>query len=173
MAEQQPEPWLRGTHTDIDPVRRAVLHALELAEEDALRWTRDLDAEALELEPLGMPSVAFQIRHITRSIDRLTTYAKAKPLSEDQLSALKEERIPGTDREQLLRELVEAIRGVQPFIMSFPVEDLPQQRSVGRANLPTTLAGLLIHIAEHTQRHVGQLITTAKVVIALRDAQGS
>ncbi len=173
MAEHESEPWLRGTHTDIDAVRRAVLHALELSEEDVLRWTRDLDAEALETEPLGLPSVAFQLRHIARSIDRLTTYAKGERLSGDQLRALQEERTPGGDRDELLAEFTAAIRSVRPFMMSFAENDLAQKRTVGRAGLPTTLAGLLIHIAEHTQRHVGQAITTAKVVIALRDAQGS
>jgi uncharacterized damage-inducible protein DinB len=173
MAEHEVEPWLRGTHTDIDPVRRAVVHALELAEEDVLRWTRDLDGEALELEPLGLPSVAFQIRHIARSIDRLTTYASTSPLSEEQLRALNQERTAGDDREGLFAEFTTAIRSVKPFLLAFPSEELQQPRTVGRASLPTTLAGLLIHIAEHTQRHVGQLITTAKVAIALRDAERS
>jgi uncharacterized damage-inducible protein DinB len=173
MAEHEPEPWLRGTHTDIDAVRRAVLHALELAEEDCLRWTRDLDADSLELEPLGLPSVAFQLRHITRSIDRLTTYARQAQLSEEQLQALQEESAPVGDREALLADFSVAIRSVRPFLMAFRVEELQEPRSVGRAGLPTTLAGLLIHIAEHTQRHVGQLITTAKVVLALRQAEGS
>ena len=173
MAEHEAEPWLRGTHTDMDAVRRAVLHALELAEEDVLRWTRDLDAEALELEPLGLPSVAFQMRHIARSIDRLTTYANAGRLTRDQVRALQEECTPDDDREALLTEFSTAIRSVAPFMMSFALDELWQKRSVGRAGLPTTLAGLLIHIAEHTQRHVGQMITTAKVVLALRAAQGS
>jgi hypothetical protein len=35
---------------------------------------------------------------------------------------------------------------------------------VGRAKLPATTLGLLFHAAEHTQRHVGQLMTTLKVV---------
>ena len=173
MAEHEAEPWLRGTHADMDAVRRAVLHALELAEEDVFRWTRDLDAEAVELEPLGLPSVAFQMRHIARSIDRLTTYAEAGRLSGGQLRALQEENMAGEDREALLAEFSAAIRSVGPFMMRLPLEELPQKRSVGRAGLPTTLAGLLIHIAEHTQRHVGQLITTAKVVLALRAAQRS
>jgi len=29
------------------------------------------------------------------------------------------------------------------------------------------LGGALIHVADHTQRHVGQLVTTAKLVKAL------
>ena len=32
------EPWLRGTLTEVDAVRRQVLHALELAAEDVERW---------------------------------------------------------------------------------------------------------------------------------------
>jgi uncharacterized damage-inducible protein DinB len=173
MAEHQAEPWLRGTHTEIDPLRRAIVHALELAEEDVLRWTQDLDAEILEFEPLGLPSIGFQIRHIARSIDRLITYATGKQLSTDQLLALQEERSSASDRHTLLAEFVASVRGVQPIFLAFPFDELQDVRSVGRAGLPTTLVGLLIHIAEHTQRHVGQLITTAKVVRALRDAEGS
>jgi hypothetical protein len=38
---------------------------------------------------------------------------------------------------------------------------------VGRARLPSTVFGLLFHVAEHTQRHAGQAITTAKIVRGL------
>ncbi|WP_047487748.1 DinB family protein [Terriglobus sp. TAA 43] len=167
------EPWLRGTLSEIEPVRRAVLHALELAEEDVLRWTRDLDDETLEMEPLGLPSVAFQMRHITRSIDRLLTYADGRGLSEEQLLELRSEHVAGSGGEELRRQVSEVIAKVRPFAMRFSQDQLNEPRGVGRAGLPTTLAGLLIHIAEHTQRHVGQLITTAKVAVALKDAQGS
>lgn len=167
------EPWLRGTLTEIEPVRRAVLHALELAEEDVLRWTRDLDDETLEMEPLGLPSVAFQMRHITRSIDRLLTYADGRGLSDEQMLVLQSEHVAGASGSELRRQVVDAIAKVRPFAMQFSQDQLKEAREVGRAGLPTTLAGLLIHIAEHTQRHVGQLITTAKVAVALRDAQGS
>jgi len=34
--------------------------------------------------------------------------------------------------------------------------------------LPTTVGGLLVHVADHTQRHVGQAVTTAKIVVAQR-----
>lgn len=173
MAEQQPEPWLRGTLTEVEPVRRAVLHALELAEEDVLRWTRDLDDETLEMEPLGLPSVGFQMRHIARSIDRLLTYADGRGLSEEQMLALQSEHIAGTSGDELRRQVVESIAKVRLFALRFLQDQLNETRAVGRSGLPTTLAGLLIHIAEHTQRHVGQLITTAKIVVALKDAQES
>jgi hypothetical protein len=48
--------------------------------------------------------------------------------------------------------------------------NLEQPRRVGRKQLPTSVGGLLVHVADHTQRHVGQAITTAKVVIGLRPA---
>lgn len=173
MAEERPEPWLRGTLTEVEPVRRAVLHALELAEEDVLRWTRDLDEEALEMEPLGLPSVAFQMRHIARSIDRLLTYASGSSLNDVQMNALQTEHVAGMRGEDLRRQVSQAVAMVRPFVLRFSQNQLNESRAVGRAGLPTTLAGLLIHIAEHTQRHVGQLITTAKVVVALREAQES
>jgi len=41
-------------------------------------------------------------------------------------------------------------------------------RGVGRKQLPTSIGGALVHVADHTQRHVGQVVTTAKVLKALR-----
>ena len=164
MAESQVEPWLRGTHTDIEPMRRAVLHALELAREDVVRWCGPLDGEARESQPLELPSVGFQMRHIARSLDRLMTYAEGRALSEEQLVALRQERVAGGDP---LAEFTSAIdRSIERLLAVLP-EQFGEPRVAGRAMLPTTVAGLLIHIAEHTQRHVGQAITTAKVVAAL------
>lgn len=170
MGELQVEPWLRGTHTDVEPVRRAVLHALELAREDVLRWCGPLDAEALEVEALGLPSAAFQMRHIARSLDRLMTYAEGESLTEVQLSALRDERLPAAG---VLAEFEQGIERAIERLLRFDPSQLAEARHVGRDRLPTTVAGLLIHIAEHTQRHVGQAITTAKVVVALRESQGS
>jgi len=138
-----------------------------------LRWTRDLDDETLEMEPLGLPSVAFQMRHIARSIDRLLTYADGQGLSEEQMLALRSEHVAGASGDELRQHVSEAIAKVRQFALRFSQDQLSEPRGVGRAGLPTTVAGLLIHIAEHTQRHVGQLITTAKVAVALKDAQGS
>ena len=170
MAETQVEPWLRGTHTDLEPVRRAVLHALELAREDVKRWCAPLDSEAVEAEPLGLPSAAFQMRHIARSLDRLMTYAEGRALAEEQLVALRSEHVAGGEP---LAEFTVAIERAIQRLLAFSPGQFGEARGVGRDRLPTTVAGLLIHIAEHTQRHVGQAITTAKVVAALRDAEKS
>lgn len=170
MPTEAVEPWLRGTHTDVEPLRRAVLHALELAQEDVLRWCGSLDADALEMEALGLPSPGFQLRHIARSLDRLMTYAEGHVLSDAQLLALKSEWLmegnPLQEFEQGIARAMERLLRLQP-------EQFADPRGVGRDLLPTTVAGLLIHIAEHTQRHVGQAITTAKVVAALQEAQRS
>ena len=170
MADSGVEPWLRGTHTSVDPVRRAVLHALELAREDVRRWCGPLDAELLESRAMGLPSAGFQMRHIARSLDRLMTYAEGLPLSEAQLSALRAEAIASNG---VMDEFEASMARAIDRLLAFQPEQFTEPRSVGRDRLPTTVAGLLIHIAEHTQRHVGQAITTAKVAMALRDAETS
>src|SRR5207302_8089992 len=86
-----PEPWLRGTLTEVPAVARGVLHALELAWEDANKWCGGLTVEQIHARPAELPSVAFQLRHIAGSIDRLLTYAEGRALSEAQMQALKAE----------------------------------------------------------------------------------
>ncbi len=168
MANGQVEPWLRGTHREIDPVIRAVLHALVLASEDVARWCGPLDTEARERKPLGLPSCGFQMRHLARSLDRLMTYAEGAPLSEAQVQALRDETLATDDP---LQEFVAAIQTAKERLLCFQPQQFGDPRFVGRSMLPVTLAGLLVHIADHTQRHVGQAITTAKVVLALREAE--
>ena len=162
------EPWLRGTHTDVPVVVRAVLYSFELAVDDAARWTEGMTDLEIHAQPSGLMSVASQLRHIAGSVDRLLTYAEGNQLSEEQLRALKREQTGGETREQLLEEVNAALARGAERVRALTSVDLDTERRVGRKNLPTTLGGTLIHIAEHTQRHVGQLVTTAKVVRALR-----
>jgi uncharacterized damage-inducible protein DinB len=165
---ERPEPWLRGTLTDVPPVRRAVLHALELAREDVHRWCGVLSDAELNAQPGGVASVAFHMRHIGRSIDRLLTYAEGAPLSETQMALPRSELEPGAAREALFAEFDAAMELAFARIRAIDSARLDELRTVGRKALPTTLAGLLIHVAEHTQRHVGQAITTAKIITAAR-----
>ena len=161
-----PEPWLRGTLTEVPAVGRGVLHALELALEDAKKWCGGLSDAQLHARPAGLPTVAFQLRHIAGSLDRLLTYAEGRALSEVQLQALKAEtNSEGTTRE-LLTELEAAISRASMRIRTLATEDPSLPRMVGSKRLPTTVGGLLVHIADHTQRHVGQALTTAKLVSA-------
>jgi uncharacterized damage-inducible protein DinB len=161
-----PEPWLRGTLADVPAVARGVLHALELAREDANKWCGGLTSIQIHARPAGLPSVAFQLRHIAGSLDRLLTYAEGHPLSEAQLQALKAEANPDGSTKEVLAELETAISSTNLRVRALASEDLSLPRVVGTKRLPTTLGGLLVHIADHTQRHVGQAITTAKLVSA-------
>src|ERR1700694_996986 len=103
------EPWLRGSLKDVPPVQRAVLHALELAGEDLERWCCNLSDEELNARPSGIAPVAFHLRHIARSLDRLLTYAEGRQLSREQIAALKSELDPGATRSQLFAELKAAL----------------------------------------------------------------
>ena len=164
----QPEPWLRGTLTEIGAVPRAVLHAIELAGEDLKKWCAPLNVAELNAKPHSLPSVAFQVRHITHSIDRLLTYAEGNALSSPQLDALRNESNDVASSESLFAELASALERSSQRVRALAKSDLEQPRSVGKKALPTTLGGLLVHVADHTQRHVGQAITTSKILLAER-----
>jgi len=163
-----PEPWLRGTLAEVPAVQRAVLHALELAREDLERWCDGLSDAELHARPGGIAPVAFHLRHIARSIDRLLSYAEGKLLSAEQISALKAEMDPGGSRNELMAELVVAIAKSGKRIRAFSEEQLQENCYVGKKQLPTSVGGLLVHVADHTQRHTGQAITTAKILVAQR-----
>jgi hypothetical protein len=171
---QQVEPWLRGTLIEVDAVQRAVLHALELAREDVVRWGYGLTGEELEARPFGLPSVGFQMRHMMRSLDRLLTYAEGRQLNEVQMAALASEMAAAESRELSIAEFENGIHRAEGRVMAFSPESYGEARGVGRKMLPTTVGGLLIHCAEHTQRHVGQMVTTAKLLLEMRnDGRGS
>jgi hypothetical protein len=105
--------------------------------------------------PHGFGSVGFHLRHIAGSTDRLMTYVEGKQLSETQMAVLKAEKEPGASREILLAGLNAAFDNAEAVVRSLNPAQLAEPRAVGRKQLPTTVIGLLVHIAEHTQRHVG------------------
>jgi len=167
MSEKTlPEPWLRGTLADVPAVPRAVLHALELAAEDVERWCGALSNEQLNKRPAELAPVAFHIRHLARSLDRLLTYAEGASLNDNQMKALKCEMDPGATRHELFAEFSAALATSATRIRHLADLDVEALRTVGRKGLATTLGGLLVHIADHTQRHAGQAITTVKIVLA-------
>lgn len=159
-----PEPWLRGTLTDVPLVIRAVLHALQLADEDLTQWCGSLSDAEINARPAGIAPVAFHIRHIARTLDRLLTYAEGNQLEAHQIAALHSELNAAAKCTEAFSELRGALKKSEKRIRAFSPTQYDKPRTVGREQLPTTVAGLLIHCAEHTQRHVGQAITTAKIV---------
>jgi uncharacterized damage-inducible protein DinB len=168
-TEKLPEPWLRGTLTEFPGEQRAILHALEMAREDTLQWCEPLTGEQMHARPYGLASVGFQLRHIVGSLDRLLTYAEGKSLTAAQLKTLAEEMLPVGNKEEILAAFEGGLSDAERRVCAIDFATWPERREVGRRKLPTTVAGLLIHCAEHTQRHVGQAITTAKVVLELRE----
>jgi len=162
------EPWLRGTLTEADAVTRTVLHALELAAEDAEKWCARLSDAEINARPHGIAPVAFHLRHIARSLERLLSYAEGKQLDAMQKAALKSELDEGATTAAVMEEFRAGLESAAQRVRAFSPEQYNTPRGVGRAMLPTTVGGLLVHCADHTQRHVGQAVTTAKVVVAMR-----
>jgi uncharacterized damage-inducible protein DinB len=168
MAAPYVEPWLRGTHGDVPAVGRAVLHALELVLDDLSKWTEGLADAELHAQPLGLPAVAFHLRHIARSVDRILSYAEGNQLTAEQLTALKAEQSGNETLAELLAEVEASFSNAAERVRVLATADFNTFRGVGRKQLPTSIGGALIHVADHTQRHVGQVVTTAKVLVALR-----
>ena len=89
-------------------------------------------------------------------------------MNEQQLAALASEMENKGSRESIFSELEANLENTRRRLDVIVRQPLDTPIAIGRKHLPTTLAGLLIHAAEHTQRHVGQAITTAKVILAQR-----
>jgi uncharacterized damage-inducible protein DinB len=167
------EPWLRGTHAEVPAVARAVLHAFDLALDDLTKWTEGLTDLEIHTLPMGLPPVGFHLRHIARSVDRLLTYAEGNQLSTAQLASLRAEEVgPRHDEREtlaaLLTEVEASFANAAERVRVLAGADMNTFRSVGRKQLPTSIGGALVHVADHTMRHVGQVVTTAKVLKALR-----
>ena len=119
------------------------------------------------VKPGGAASVGFHLVHAARSIDRLTTYARGEMLNEAQLRALKAEERLERDAppvQQAADEAIAAIDRALDQLRTTPEATLTEARQVGRKGLPSTVIGLLVHTAEHTTRHIGQALTTAKIL---------
>ena len=166
-----PEPWLRGPVDGVAPVFQPVAHALQHAAEDLRAALAAFPNSGLWARPAGVASVGFHLRHIAGVLDRMATYARAEALSNRQFAALAAESEPGSESVSGLVEAVEL--AAERFVDSLrgtPAETAFDARRVGRQGLPSTVLGLLVHAAEHTQRHVGQLVVTARVVAAMPEA---
>ena len=169
-----PEPWLSGPVPGIPDLLQPAAHALLMAREDVAAAVADLTPGQLWSRPGGVTAVGFHVAHLSGSTDRLLTYARGASLSPGQMEALAEERRVVDDRPPLA-DLVErwhvTVSAALEQLGRTSPDDLLQPRAVGRAQLPSTVLGLLFHAAEHASRHTGQVVTTAKLVRAL-DAEG-
>src|SRR5262245_17048685 len=157
-----PEPWMRGPIEGVNPLIAPAIYGFQQAREDLAKYTEGLTPEQIWATPHGFGSVGFHLRHIAGSTDRLLSYLRGEPLSKEQMEFLKAEHNPGANREELLAAMDTSFRRVESVARTLDSASLTDAREVGRQRLPTTVLGLLVHIAEHTQRHVGQAISAAK-----------
>jgi uncharacterized damage-inducible protein DinB len=157
-----PEPWMRGPVEGVHPLLSPVLYTFQQAREDLAAYTESLTTQQVWASPHGFGSVGFHIAHITGSTDRLMTYLQGRQLSPEQFVALNAEKTPGASASELLAEMDRVFREAEAVIRALDPATLTEPRGVGQQQLPTTVIGLLTHIAEHTQRHIGQAISAAK-----------
>src|SRR5687768_9582453 len=165
------EAWQRGAGPGILDQLQPVPHALIGAAEDPAHALGGLAAAQLWLSPGGAASVGFHLMHLSGSTDRLFTYARGEALSAPQKDALAAERAlsePRPTGDALLRVWRETVARTLEQLARTSEADLGAPRGVGRMAMPSNVRGLLFHAAEHATRHVGQIITTAKIVRGLR-----
>ena len=163
----EPEYWLRGPVGGVTPLLQPVAHALLQAQDDVARIVGPLSIDQVWARPGRAASIGFHMKHLCGSLDRLLGYARGESLSGDQLEFLEAETDPGNPpahAAMLVSMAAAAIDRALAQVRETSDDALLEARSVGRRALPSTVIGLLVHVAEHTTRHVGQIITTAKVV---------
>lgn len=167
MDENLPEFWLRGARPEFAILLQPIAFALMQSREDVNKFTAGFPDHLLYERPGGAASLAFHLQHLTGVLDRMFTYAEGKSLSEDQLERLNSEgKSPNQYHsvEELVNMFNDQIETCLQKLKNIDLNTLTEPRGVGRKQLPSTVFGLLIHAAEHTQRHVGQLLVTMKVL---------
>lgn len=165
--QKLPEVWLRGQVENVPFYLQPVAHALIEAKEEVNELMKDFPDELLWEKPAGTASTAFHVQHLSGVLDRLFTYASGKQLSQEQLTALKAEGDPqqtNASAAELVHVFNLQLDKAIEELKEIDEQKLLKSRGVGRAQLPSTVLGLLFHAAEHTMRHLGQLIVTVKVV---------
>ena len=161
------EVWLRGPLPGILPGLQPVAHALLQAREELNELMKDFPDALLWIGPAGMASVGFHAQHMAGVLDRLFTYAREEALTGEQLYSLS---IEGNkekctvDLSTMLELFDKQVDLSLNQLSKTDVDTLPGKREIGRQKIPTTLIGLYVHAAEHTMRHIGQLLVTVKVI---------
>lgn len=163
----QPEVWLRGALPGVPAVLMPVAHALLQAKEEATSIMDNFPENLLWECPAGLASPGFHLLHLSGVIDRLFTYARGETLNADQLNYLSAEQSgqqSGYQVYDLLSRFKKQVDSAIKELKETPERIVLESRGVGRAQIPSTVLGLLVHTAEHTQRHIGQLLVTVRIL---------
>jgi len=168
-APQETEAWQRGPVPGFEPLLMPIVHALIQVQEDLQRLVSAVPADHVWQRPGGAASIAFHVSHTGGALDRLFTYARGESLSEPQRAAARAEGKPAdppASLAALVADVNATIERAFDQLRAMTADSLLDERKVGRAGLPSNVLGLLFHAAEHCTRHVGQAITTAKILAA-------
>ena len=171
MKTNKPEVWLRRKVEGVPNLLQPAAHALLQSGEEVEKYMQDFPEELLWKKPAGRASVGFHLQHLTGVVDRMLTYAQAEKLSENQFKYLKNEGKPDQEISVgfLVKNFQDKVNEAIDFLKNTPENILTENRAVGRKELPSTLIGLLFHAAEHSQRHVGQLLVTVSFLMENRE----
>lgn len=167
MADKLPEVWLRGPMPGMPALLQPVAHALLQAREELNELMTGFPEELLWKQPAGLASPGFHLQHLSGVLNRLFTYARAESLSQMQLEYLSVEGKPpaeGYTVAALVQTFNTQVDHALVQLQQTDEETLTHVRGVGRAQMPSTVIGLFTHAAEHTMRHLGQLLVTVKVL---------
>ena len=163
----QPDPWLRGPVAGFEPLLMPAVHTLLQAREEVEGLVTSVPAEHVWQRLGGAASIGFHVRHLGGALDRLLTYARGERLSASQLAAARTEGKPGEPVPSLCEVAAGTYAAIEHALEQLRAtarEELLVPRMVGRAGLPSTTLGLIFHAAEHSTRHAGQAISTAKIL---------
>ena len=161
----KPEAWQTGPVAGVPPLLQPVAHALLNCREQLSDAVDALTADQLVARPANAASVDYHVRHAIGSLDRLFTYARGEALTDYQREYLAAEKNPSTlTARDLIDQFDAAIQTALSQLRTTDEATLTDARTIGRAQLPSTVIGLLFHGAEHTARHTGQVVTTSKIV---------
>ena len=165
MRRELRDVWLRGPVPDVPPLLQPVAHALLQAREEVAAAMADFSEEKLWERPSGVASAGFHLQHLAGVVDRLFTYARGESLNERQADALAAEGKvnAGLRIADLTAAFHRQVDLALDQLRRTDERSLTEYRGVGRERLPSTVLGLLVHAAEHTQRHAGQLLVTARM----------
>jgi hypothetical protein len=161
------EVWLRGPVPGIQPLLQPAAHTILQVGEDVLPIVEPVTPAQLWARPGGAAAIGFHLAHLPGSLERLLTYSRGEPLSPDQFARLAAERTVYDDRpalSDLMKRFRAGIDAAVAYLRTVPEDALLTPREVGRKRLPSTTLGLIVHAAEHSARHAGQIVTLTKVV---------